>query len=71
MASGAFIMIGYKVLGGLLLTIASGFMAATKDNFWIVSDVAVINREKSIRLENFCRDVSLVGVAICFIGGYG
>ena len=46
-------------------------MAATKDNFFIESDVAAIKREKDMRRENMCRDVSLLGVAVCFIGGYG
>ena len=69
--SGALYLAGQKVLAGLCLTVGAAVMAATKDNHWIVSDVAAINREKPMRLENFCRDVSLVGVAVCFMGGYG
>ena len=71
MLGAALILVGQKVVGGLLLAVASAIMAATKDNYWIESDVSAIKREKAIRLENFCRDVSLMGVAICFIGGYG
>ncbi len=44
-------------------------MIATKDNHWIVSDVAAIKRESSIRLENLCRDVSFVGAVFMLIGG--
>ena len=69
--SGAMYLIGQKVIAGLLLTLSALAMAATKDNYWIISDVAAINREKPMRLENLCRDVSLIGVAVCFMGGYG
>ena len=46
-------------------------MAATKDNPQLKSDVAAINREKDQRLEWFCTDVSLVGVALILVGGMG
>ena len=69
--SGLLILAGRKALGGIALIIVALFMMATKDNYWIVSDVSVIKREKAQRLENFCRDVSLIGAAIMFIGGYG
>ena len=69
--SGLLIFAGRKALGGIALIIVALFMMATKDNYWIVSDVSVIKREKAQRLENFCRDVSLLGVAFMFIGGYG
>ena len=59
------------MLSGFLLLLAALFMMATKDNYWIESDVAVIKREKQFRLENFCRDVSLIGAAIMFMAGYG
>ena len=71
MLAGGLILVGQKVFGGILLSLAAAFMAATKDNYWIESDVPAIKREKPMRLENFCRDVSLLGVAVCFIGGYG
>ena len=46
-------------------------MAATKDNHWIVSDVAAIKREKNQRLENIIRDVSLLGVCLLMLTGFG
>ena len=71
LASGVLLLTSQKAVAGLLLFVAALFMMATKDNYWIESDVAVIKREKQFRLENFCRDVSLVGAAIMFMAGYG
>ena len=51
--------------------ISTVFMMATKDNYWLTSDVSAINREKKDRLEWLMEDVSLVGVAISMIGGLG
>ena len=70
-ASGVLLLSSQKMLSGFLLLLAALFMMATKDNYWIESDVAVIKREKQFRLENFCRDVSLIGAAIMFMAGYG
>ena len=68
--SGFLIMLGNTTLAGMLFTVVVAFMAATKDNHWIVSDVAAIKREKNARLEGIIRDVSLVGVCLMFIGGF-
>ena len=46
-------------------------MMATKDNYWIKSDVSVINRESKDRLEWFITDISLIGVALILLGGMG
>ena len=46
-------------------------MMATKDNYWIKSDVSAINRESKDRLEWFVTDISLIGVALIFLGGMG
>ena len=46
-------------------------MMATKHNITIESTVPVIGREKQMRPENFCRDVSLIGVALILLGGMG
>ena len=46
-------------------------MMATKDNYWIKSDVSVINREQKDRLEWFITDISLIGVALILLGGMG
>ena len=54
-----------------MVIVASLMMAITKDNPKLVSDIAAINREKDQRLEWFCTDVSLVGVALILIGGMG
>ena len=51
------------------LVASCAFMMATKDNHWIKSSVSAITREKKDRLENFCRDVSLIGVGLIFLGG--
>jgi hypothetical protein len=46
-------------------------MIITKDNIWIKSDIAAINRETKDRIEWLITDVSLIGVALIFIGGMG
>ena len=46
----------------------AGFMMATKDNYWIKSDISAINREKAQRLEWLATDLSLIGVAMIFMG---
>ena len=63
-------MLGNTQLAGMIFTVVVAFMAATKDNHWIVSDVAAIKREKNQRLEGIIRDVSLVGVCLMFISGF-
>ena len=56
-----------------LLLVACLFMMATRDNAWIQSDVSAIKREGKdlARHELFCRDVSLIGVALILLGGMG
>ena len=46
-------------------------MMATKDNVWIKSDIAAINRESKDRIEWLVTDLSLIGVALIFLGGFG
>ena len=70
-AAGILILLGRKAFGGVLVIIVSLFMMASKDNFKLVSSVAAIEREKPMRLENFLRDVSLIGAALVLIGGLG
>ena len=43
----------------------------TKDFLLIKSDVSAIKREDGHRLEWFFTDVSMLGIAIILIGGYG
>ena len=64
-------VIGQSFFAAVTLFLASAFMAATKDNFWLKSDVAAITREKKDRLEWLFADVSLIGVAICMMAGMG
>ena len=45
-ASGAMILSGRKTLGSIFLIFACIIMMASKDNPWLQSDVAAINREK-------------------------
>ena len=68
--SGGMISAGYTNVAGLIFALAVGFFAATKDNHWIVSDVAAIKREKKDRLENMCRDLSLLGVCLMMLSGF-
>ena len=70
-ASGAMILSGRKRVGSIFLLVACLIMMATKDNPWIKTDVAAINREKDQRFEWFATDVSLCGVALIFMGGMG
>ena len=63
--------IGQQAIAGLTLVLASVFMATTKDNFWLKSDVSAINREKKDRLEWLLADLSLAGAALAIIGGLG
>ena len=70
MACAFMVILGQDVLASLLLIIAVGFMAASKDNFWMESDVSAIKREKGTRLERISRDVSVLGVAVMLMGGY-
>ena len=58
-------------MAGIIFAIAVVFFAATKDNHWIVSDVQAIKREKKDRLENMCRDLSLFGVCLMMLSGFG
>merc|ERR1712146_296259 len=52
---------------GLCIIFATLFMAASKDNYWLKSDVAAINREKEQRKAWLAADGSLLGVAILLI----
>ena len=56
-----------------LLFVACVFMMLTRDNAWIKSDISAIKREGKdmARHEGFCRDVSLIGVALILLGGMG
>ncbi len=58
-------------MGGTALAIAAIFMAITKDNILIKSDVPAIKREEKDRLRWLCGDASLLGVALAIIGGLG
>ena len=68
--AGGLIMSGNTKLAGAIFAVTVAFMAATKDNNWIVSDVAAIKREKNSRLEGILRDVSLFGVCLMMISGF-
>ena len=46
-------------------------MMISKDNLRLESSVAAIQREKQLRVENFFRDLSLLGVAFIMLGGMG
>ena len=58
-------------MGGTALAMAAIFMAITKDNILIESDVPAIKREHKDRLRWLCADASLLGVALAIIGGLG
>uniref|UniRef100_A0A7S3FRI3 DoxX family protein n=1 Tax=Strombidium rassoulzadegani TaxID=1082188 RepID=A0A7S3FRI3_9SPIT len=69
-AAGVLLMVQADLLSGLVLVVASAFLMVSKDNVWIKSDVSAITRENNLRLERFCRDVSVIGVGVMLIGGY-
>ena len=69
--SSIFWLAGKKCLGALCFMSVAGFMMATKDNYWIKSDISAINREKASRLEWLATDLSLIGVAMIFMGQMG
>ena len=58
-------------MGGTALAVAAIFMAITKDNILIESDVPAIKRENKDRERWLCADASLLGVALAIIGGLG
>ena len=68
-SAGAILLAGRKELGCIFLINAILIMMATKDNPFIKSDVAAINREKDLRMEWFMTDVSLLGVCLILAGG--
>ena len=68
--AGVLIFAGKNCVAGLLLILTTAFMAATKDNHWIKSDVPAIKRESGVRLEHMCRDLSLLGVCLMMISGF-
>ena len=69
--SGVLLMLRQNALAGIIFVFAVLFFAATKDNHWIESDVQAIKREKKDRLENMCRDLSLFGVCLMMLSGFG
>ena len=69
--AGTLNILGKKGVSAFLLIVATVIMGTSKDNPKIVSDIAAINREKDVRLEWFATDVSLLGVALIFLGGMG
>jgi len=69
--AGVLVMLRQNALAGIIFAVAVVFFAATKDNHWIVSDVQAIKREKKDRLENICRDLSLFGVCLMMLSGFG
>ena len=69
--SSIFLVLNKKALSGITIILTSVFMMATKDNFWIKSDVSAINRESKDRLEWFITDISFIGVALILLGGMG
>ena len=69
--AGGLIMSGNTKLAGAIFAVTVAFFAATKDNHWIVSDIAAIKREKNSRLEGIIRDLSLFGVCLMMISGFG
>ena len=69
--AGILILAGRKAAAGVLVVVVSVFMMVSKDNFKLNSSVAAIEREKPMRLENFLRDLSLIGAGLVLIGGLG
>ena len=69
--SGVLVILRKNLMAGIIFVFAVAFFAATKDNHWIVSDVQAIKREKKDRLENMCRDLSLFGVCLMMLTGFG
>ena len=70
-ASALMILTSRKEAAGVCLVLLGGFMLASKDFIKIESKIAVIEREAKMRPENFCRDLSLIGVGLILIGGMG
>ena len=67
--SGLFVLMGKNTPAAINIVLMSLLMMISKDNIKIKSTVPVITREKNIRMENFCRDVSLIGAALILLGG--
>ena len=65
------IILGRKTFGAICLILVTIFMMVSKDNPRLESNVAAINREKPMRLENFFRDLSMIGAAFMILGGMG
>mmetsp|Transcript_3984 Transcript_3984/g.5997 ORF Transcript_3984/g.5997 Transcript_3984/m.5997 type:complete len:174 (-) Transcript_3984:25-546(-) len=70
-AVGVLSLLGKKLLAGLLLVGVVLFMVASKDNIWLTSDVSAIKRDQAGKLDRFFRAVSLLGVALMLISGFG
>ena len=68
--AGGLIMAGNTQIAGAIFAICVAFMAATKDNHFIKSDVAAIKREKNQRIEGMFRELSLLGVCLMLISGF-
>ena len=71
MLAGVLIFAGMQNVSALILAVCAAFFAATKDNHWIESDVSAIKREKNVRLEHMLRDLSLFGVCLMMLSGFG
>ena len=73
MVAGILCIAKYYTMAFPLLFVACVFMMLTRDNAWIKSDISAIKREGKdmARHEGFCRDVSLIGVALILLGGMG
>ena len=67
----ACIVLNQFQLAGIFISTFAIFMAGTKDNYYLKSDVSAINREKKDRLEWLSSDLSLLGVGLALLGGIG
>merc|ERR1711937_798535 len=65
--AGALLLLGRPSTTAIILIFVTLFMMVSKDNIRIESSVPVIAREKPMRLENFCRDGSLIGAALILL----
>ena len=69
--AGIVLLMGKNTLAAVIIIFMAVFMMLSKDNIKVESTVPVIGREKPMRLENFCRDASLIGAALIILGGLG
>ena len=64
------LLLGKRAQAGFLIILVCIFAILSKDNPKITSSVAAINREKKDRIENFFTQISVIGAALVFIGGF-